>query len=89
MLCEGKALTGELSCTLPAPVIPSVYLCTYFYAFSVTSDISVLSVSYESVLVHFHVLPGRVAQSVGHLTRKSEVLGLIPDQGTYFCFSFC
>ena len=32
--------------------------------------------------------PGRVAQSVGHLTRKSGVLGLIPGLATYFCFSF-
>ena len=34
-------------------------------------------------------LPGRVAQSVGHLTRKSEVLGSIPGLATYFRFSFC
>ena len=27
---------------------------------------------------------GRIAQSVGHLTRKSEVLGLIPGLATYF-----
>ena len=32
--------------------------------------------------------PGRVAQSVGHLTRKSGVLGLIPGLATYFRFSF-
>ena len=30
--------------------------------------------------------PGRVAQSVGHLTRKSEVLGSIPGLATYFRF---
>ena len=34
------------------------------------------------------VVPGRVAQSVGHLTRKSGVLGSIPGLATYFCFSF-
>ena len=34
-------------------------------------------------------LPGRVAQSVGHLTRKSGVLGSIPGLATYFRFSFC
>ena len=34
------------------------------------------------------LLPGRVAQSVGHLTRKSEVLGLIPGLARYFRFSF-
>ena len=33
-------------------------------------------------------LPGGVAQSVGHLTRKSEVLGFIPGLATYFRFSF-
>ena len=32
--------------------------------------------------------PGRVAQSVGHLTGKSEVLGSIPGLATYFRFSF-
>ena len=32
--------------------------------------------------------PGHVAQSVGHLTRKSGVLGSIPGRATYFCFSF-
>ena len=33
-------------------------------------------------------LPGRVAQSVGHLTRKSGVPGSIPGLATYFRFSF-
>ena len=28
--------------------------------------------------------PGRVAQSVGHLTRKSEVLGSIPSLATLY-----
>ena len=34
------------------------------------------------------IMPGRVAQSVGHLTRKSGVLGSIPGLATYFRFSF-
>ena len=34
------------------------------------------------------VTPGRIAQSVGHLTRKSGVLGSIPGLATYFRFSF-
>ena len=33
-------------------------------------------------------LPGREAQSVGHLTRKSGVPGSIPGLATYFRFSF-
>ena len=33
-------------------------------------------------------VPGRVAQSVGHLTHKSGVLGSIPGLATYFHFSF-
>ena len=32
--------------------------------------------------------PGCIAQSVGHLTGKSEVLGSIPGLATYFHFSF-
>ena len=32
--------------------------------------------------------PGRVAQSVGRLTRKSGVLGSIPGLATYFRVSF-
>ena len=32
--------------------------------------------------------PGRLAQSVGHLTRKSGVLGSIPGLASYFRFSF-
>ena len=32
--------------------------------------------------------PGRVAQSVGHLARKSGVLGSILGLATYFRFSF-
>ena len=32
--------------------------------------------------------PGRVAQSVGHLTRKSGTLGSIPGLATYFRSSF-
>ena len=32
--------------------------------------------------------PGRVAQSVGHLTRKSGFLDSIPGLATYFRFSF-
>ena len=32
--------------------------------------------------------PGRVAQSVGHLTRKSGVPGSLPGLATYFRFSF-
>ena len=32
--------------------------------------------------------PGRVAQSVGHLTRKSGILGSMPGLATYFRFSF-
>ena len=32
--------------------------------------------------------PGRVAQLVGHLTRKLGILGSIPGLATYFRFSF-
>ena len=39
---------------------------------------------------NFHkTKPDWEAQSVGHLTRKSGVLGSIPGLATYFRFSFC
>ena len=41
--------------------------------------------------INTHLLllqPGRVAQSAGRLTPKSEVLGSIPGLATYFRFSF-
>ena len=45
--------------------------------------------TYISVQRRFkYIEPGRVAQSVGHLTRKSGVLGSIPGLATYFPFSF-
>ena len=46
-----------------------------------------LTASIRSFIYPF-VVPGRVAQSVGHLTRKSGVLGSIPGLATYFLFSF-
>ena len=42
----------------------------------------------HSVLLVKRFKPGRVAQSVGDLTRKSGVLGSIPGLATYFRFSF-
>ena len=43
---------------------------------------------YEYFFYH-RLEPGHVAQSVGHLTRKSGVLGSILGLATYFRFSFC
>ena len=48
------------------------------------------SFSVYTCISNLYVLlePGRVAQSVGHLTRKSGVLGSIPGLATYLNFSF-
>ena len=46
------------------------------------------SMKKEHIIFRRFYLPGRVAQSVGHLTRKSGVLGSIPGLATYFRFSF-
>ena len=43
---------------------------------------------YNNVPFSIYKRPGRVAQSVGHLTRKSGVPGSIPGLATYFRFSF-
>ena len=42
-----------------------------------------------AIKTHYVILnTDGVAQSVGHLTRKSGVLGSIPGLATYFRFSF-
>ena len=43
---------------------------------------------YDNAISAVHMGPGRVAQSVEHLTRKSGVLGSIPGLATYFRFCF-
>ena len=51
-----------------------------------SDDWTILSVS-PAVKAHiFRIRPGRVAQSVGHLTRKSEALDSIPGLATYSRF---
>ena len=40
--------------------------------------VPLLGIDQMFVLMERALQPGRLAQSVGHLTRKSEVLGLIP-----------
>ena len=58
-------------------------------------SLNAAQVSYEdagcnwSYFPLFTFLPGRIAQSVGHLTHKSGVLGSIPGLATSFLFSFC
>ena len=42
----------------------------------------------EIIFAYHFLQPDRVAQSVGHLTRMSGVLGSIPGLATYFRFSF-
>ena len=53
-----------------------------------TKNLQCFSFSLHSWTHFCTVKPGRVAQSVGHLTRKSGVLGSIPGLATYFRFSF-
>ena len=56
-----------------------------FYCKNTGDRVTVLAICNSP---HGPLLPGRVVQSVGHLTRKSGVLGSIPGLETYFCFSF-
>ena len=52
----------------------------HYLIFMIPSSASFLVILYE---------PGRIAQSVGHLTCKLGVLGSMPGLATYFRFSFC
>ena len=52
--------------------------------------ITIMVIINNALIFHWSpgTAPGRVAQSVGHLTRKSGVLGSISGLATYFRFSF-
>ena len=67
-------------------MILSVPILRHFREFSLRNEYHFLNV-YQSVNYIIYV-PGRVAQSVGHLTRKSGIPGSIPGLATYFRFSF-
>ena len=55
---------------------------------SAAAVIGALRVKLTSLRGFEQLALGRIAQSVGHLTRKSGVLGSIPGLATYFRFSF-
>ena len=79
-LTHAYLLTNEqppfcISCNAPFTVKHFLITCSEFYYIR------------KNILPQT-LLPGRVAQSVGHLTRKSGVLGSIPGLATYFRFSF-
>ena len=63
----------DLFCGASSGSEPSLFFSNYFF-----------SLGFKPIQDE----PGRVAQSVGHLTRKSGVLGSIPGLATYFRFSF-
>ena len=61
----------------------------YQISFLLHNENSVSSIVFLCPRLFTCIKPGSIAQSVGHLTHKSEVLGSIPGLATYFCFSFC
>ena len=72
-------------------VSPHIFYTLHIVTISVTELYSLMKI----FLIVFKIVgivaltkPGRVAQSVGHLTHKSGVLGSIPGLATYFRFSF-
>ena len=73
---------------------PSVFEPLKYYCISAEAGVNALGNVATFYYAHTCMLnliesaPGRVAQSVGHLTRKSGVLGSIPGLATYFRFSF-
>ena len=58
------------------------------FSFLLGPDKPIMLFSCSFMLKCQQLLPGRVAQSVGHPTHKSGVLGSIPGLATYFRFSF-
>ena len=50
--------------------------------------VAMVQISWVTYFILLFGKLGRIAQSVGHLTHKSGVLGSIPGLATYFRFSF-
>ena len=69
------------------PFLPFYAILAFLSAIGLTNELHNIMGPEEIYYYHFYWL-GRVGQLVGHLTRKSGVLGLIPGLTTYFCFSF-
>ena len=63
---------------------PFIKICWFAMFLPTQQLLAILKIT--SYQIHFQ--PGRVAQSVGHLTCKSEVLGSIPGLATYLRCSF-
>ena len=63
-----------------------LYICIMYHEIPI--KVSELLSEHTLHIEIYKGAPGRVAQLVGHLTRKSEVLDSIPGLATYFRFSF-
>ena len=74
------------------PLNPNIMQITRFNSFTTkkASDKTFVCRFLKTVKSKLHHIekPGRVVQSIGHLTRKSGFLGSIPGLATYFRFSF-
>ena len=62
-------------------------LCSFYSVLSLFFCSLLLDIIIVIIISSSRTLP-IIAQSVGHLTRKSGVLGSIPGLATYFRFSF-
>ena len=78
-------MSGALFDISESSVKIKLFFILYFYLVTNTYSFMLLT---PTRLCSCPVMPGRVAQSVGHPTHKSGVLGSIPGLATYFRFSF-
>ena len=87
-----KAATSSLKIGLAYILVSPITLQgrhRRIFLYANNNGVDQMSSKHVFSLLQINVIwPGRVAQSVGHLTRKSEVLGSIPGLATYFRFSF-
>ena len=83
IILGGSAITSNFK--ISTPKSSTLKISTHIWS---SSPINILVYWAETSIPHGLHKPGRVAQSVGLLTRKSGVLGSIPCLATYFRFSF-
>ena len=85
-ICINPLYTAILPRLYVRRVYFSFYGCRGYFVALITSLMEILIAG--SALVAYNPFTGVQVRKVGHLTRKSGVLGSIPGLATYFRFSF-
>ena len=87
-ICQISPMITASCTSISTCVQVHILVALYIYAIYFARNLFLLILLSNGASNFKRSPPGCVAQSIGHLTRKSGVLGSIPGLATYFGFSF-